>query len=219
MGRRRKKKVKDSPQEVWPATQTTPSKKVQEGDAVQEIPPEPDPSAKEEIRSSPSLRSPEAGAGRIEPASRRRFIGSGLVLGACGLSALAGGLRFAMPLGGVEGNFRFALGRLSDFKMNTLTWLRDRDLFVLRSQDGVGAFSAKCTHLGCTVRRTDRGFVCPCHGATYGQRGDVLTGPARSDLPWFETWFESDGYLWVNCLVTLDRGGPVPISLPRGPEE
>lgn len=48
------------------------------------------------------------------------------------------------------------------------------------------AFSAVCTHAGCTVQY-DSGsqqFICPCHGGTYDARtGQVLGGPPPSPLP------------------------------------
>jgi thiosulfate dehydrogenase [quinone] large subunit len=48
------------------------------------------------------------------------------------------------------------------------------------------AFSASCTHAGCTVD-FDRGtmqFVCPCHGGTFDAKtGQVLGGPPPSPLP------------------------------------
>ena len=47
------------------------------------------------------------------------------------------------------------------------------------------AFSAICTHAGCTVGfdGASMQFVCPCHGATYDARtGQVTGGPAPSPL-------------------------------------
>jgi Rieske Fe-S protein len=108
------------------------------------------------------------------------------------------------------------LGGLSDFKMNTLTWLQDRDLFVLRNHEGIGTFSCRCTHLGCMVRRTAEGFVCPCHGAEYGPLGEVISGPARRPLPWYRVWLARDGRLWVNVGKPLDEAGPTPVVLPQG---
>jgi thiosulfate dehydrogenase (quinone) large subunit len=45
------------------------------------------------------------------------------------------------------------------------------------------AFSAVCTHAGCTVGLASGQFVCPCHGGRYSvQDGAVLGGPPPSPL-------------------------------------
>lgn len=46
------------------------------------------------------------------------------------------------------------------------------------------AFSAVCTHAGCTVGLASQSeFICPCHGASYStSNGQVLGGPAPSGL-------------------------------------
>ena len=47
------------------------------------------------------------------------------------------------------------------------------------------AFSAVCTHLGCTVNQIANGRIdCPCHGSEYSiTDGAVLAGPAPRPLP------------------------------------
>jgi Rieske Fe-S protein len=47
------------------------------------------------------------------------------------------------------------------------------------------AFSAICTHMGCTVGSISGGLIkCPCHGSEYSiQDGSVKGGPAPKALP------------------------------------
>ncbi|MGO4299978.1 ubiquinol-cytochrome c reductase iron-sulfur subunit [Leifsonia sp. RAF41] len=58
---------------------------------------------------------------------------------------------------------------------------------IVVSQPSAGhvvAFSAVCTHQGCTVAPQGKEFDCPCHGSRFdATTGDVLNGPARDPLP------------------------------------
>jgi Rieske Fe-S protein len=57
---------------------------------------------------------------------------------------------------------------------------------LTRGADGtVHAFSAICTHQGCTVDRVRNGTIsCPCHGSTFNaDTGAVTGGPAPKPLP------------------------------------
>jgi thiosulfate dehydrogenase [quinone] large subunit len=55
---------------------------------------------------------------------------------------------------------------------------------VIRSPSGkLVAFSAVCTHAGCTVGYQGGQIVCPCHGGTFDARsGAVLSGPPTQGL-------------------------------------
>ncbi len=46
------------------------------------------------------------------------------------------------------------------------------------------AFSAICTHQGCTVAPAGKKLDCPCHGSVYNATtGAVMSGPAPKPLP------------------------------------
>ncbi len=46
------------------------------------------------------------------------------------------------------------------------------------------AFSAICTHMGCTVAPAGKELDCPCHGSVYNATtGVVIKGPAPKPLP------------------------------------
>ena len=55
---------------------------------------------------------------------------------------------------------------------------------IVRGTDGkLTAFSAVCTHAGCTVGYEGGQLVCPCHGGTFDARtGAVISGPPPQGL-------------------------------------
>lgn len=55
--------------------------------------------------------------------------------------------------------------------------------YLLQPKTGAfRAYSAVCTHQGCTVSADSNGFTCPCHGAVYDSSGNVVSGPAPAPL-------------------------------------
>jgi len=57
---------------------------------------------------------------------------------------------------------------------------------LFRTKVGVFAYSAICTHQGCTVNydKTSKQLICPCHGAAYdpANGAKVLSGPTNTPL-------------------------------------
>jgi nucleotide-binding universal stress UspA family protein/nitrite reductase/ring-hydroxylating ferredoxin subunit len=61
----------------------------------------------------------------------------------------------------------------------------DHKVAVFRDRKGtVHTISARCTHMGCTVKwnPTERTWDCPCHGSRYAATGEVMNGPAERPL-------------------------------------
>lgn len=57
------------------------------------------------------------------------------------------------------------------------------DILIRESDGSLRAFSAVCTHAGCTVGYQGGEIVCPCHGGVYsGQTGQVVSGPPPAPL-------------------------------------
>jgi thiosulfate dehydrogenase [quinone] large subunit len=69
---------------------------------------------------------------------------------------------------------------------------------LFRTKTGVFAYSATCTHEGCTVayQSSKKSLYCPCHGAEFDpfKNGGVITGPTRDALPTVKVEISGD---WV----------------------
>jgi len=67
-------------------------------------------------------------------------------------------------------------------------------VMVLRTREGLRAFSLTCTHLGCTVewQPGDNQFYCPCHDGRFDEFGEVLAGPPPLPLEQVAVRVEAD---------------------------
>jgi Rieske Fe-S protein len=78
------------------------------------------------------------------------------------------------------------------------TRFRNLGFFIVRRGPTLFAISAICTHRECKLdAEPDRTFYCPCHDSTFDANGKATQGPARRDLPVYETSTDADGNLWV----------------------
>jgi Rieske Fe-S protein len=119
---------------------------------------------------------------------------AGLALAACGGgSGTAAGPTDSSPAPGSSpatetgGAADKPLAVLADMKIGSAVAAKTADgknlLMTRISQTEVVAFSAICTHQGCTVEPEGTRFACPCHGSVYDARtAKVLSGPAPAPL-------------------------------------
>jgi nitrite reductase/ring-hydroxylating ferredoxin subunit len=72
-------------------------------------------------------------------------------------------------------------------KIHNFTSKSGSPAVLFRSKTGVYAYSAVCTHEGCTVQynSASKNLQCGCHGAVFDPEkdGTVLTGPTNKPLP------------------------------------
>jgi glycine/D-amino acid oxidase-like deaminating enzyme/nitrite reductase/ring-hydroxylating ferredoxin subunit len=56
------------------------------------------------------------------------------------------------------------------------------------SQEKLHLVSAECTHLKCIIKwnNDEKSWDCPCHGSRFTYKGEVLNGPANSNLEYFK---------------------------------
>jgi Rieske Fe-S protein len=128
------------------------------------------------------------------PLTRRSIItigGAGLLgAGALALAACtpggAGSTGGAAGGGSGSGGASSVTLKLSDIPVGGAASANLGSTPIVVAQPSAGqvvAFSAICTHAGCTVAPVGNEFDCPCHGSRYnGTTGAVIQGPAPSPL-------------------------------------
>lgn len=79
--------------------------------------------------------------------------------------------------------------------------------FLIHNDDGLLAFSSRCTHQGCNVGwEEDRDeFHCPCHGSTFNRHGEQEDGPAPRPLDLYPIAVRADGGLVVTTGPKTER--------------
>ena len=91
----------------------------------------------------------------------------------------------ASASGAAGGNAPAALASTSQVPVGGGTILTEKKIVITQPQSGTfKAFTAVCTHAGCTVGSVSGGTInCPCHGSRFNiANGAVVNGPAASPL-------------------------------------
>jgi cytochrome b6-f complex iron-sulfur subunit len=140
--------------------------------------------------------------------TRRDFL---MLLGWGWLSAALGGfslsvLRFMFPNMLYEPNPSFKAGKPSEYPREmgldtvSVRWQNEQRVWIVTREEGIYAFEAKCTHLGCTPRweAASTKFKCPCHGSNFDIEGDVVAGPAPMPLYRLSVTLAQDGQIVVD---------------------
>jgi Rieske Fe-S protein len=71
------------------------------------------------------------------------------------------------------------------------------DILIREADGSLKAFSAVCTHAGCTVGYDGSEIYCPCHGGTYSaETGEVTGGPPPAPLTAKQV-LEQDGQIYA----------------------
>jgi len=88
--------------------------------------------------------------------------------------------------GGASSAGATVLAKTADVPVGGGTIVTDKKIVITEPKSGTfKAFSAVCTHQGCTVDSVSGGTInCPCHGSKFSiTDGSVVGGPAPSPLP------------------------------------
>ena len=141
-------------------------------------------------------------AGRLEKeeVTRRDFLGLAGLWSAflAILISTIGMLRLPRPRVSPEASSIFRVGKPTDFPPGTIKDIPDRKVRIVATNEGIGALSLVCTHLGCIIRDTGEGFTCPCHGSKFDGIGNVIGGPAPRSLRWLAVSQAPDGTILVD---------------------
>ena len=133
--------------------------------------------------------------------TRRGFLKVSLI--ATGLLTSWGIFRFLGYQQQAESPVRYTLMEAEAYPVGSVTAVPQLKAWVLRDEDGLYALSGVCSHLGCTINKTDIGFECPCHGSRFNQKGAALQGPATKQLEYLELSLTEENQVVLDSSVTV----------------
>jgi cytochrome b6-f complex iron-sulfur subunit len=139
--------------------------------------------------------------------TRRDFL-SEITLGALGVAGLGGAAltyQYFSPNVLFEPSTTFRAGNPDLYPMNSVTFLQEQQVYIVKTAGGFYAVSAVCTHLGCVTQWKPEANIiaCPCHGSRFTPEGKKLEGPAPRPLPHYSITLTADGELIVDKLQVI----------------
>jgi cytochrome b6-f complex iron-sulfur subunit len=147
--------------------------------------------------------------GNPDGLSRRDFFNEVAIsaLGIAGLGATVVTYRYLSPNVLFEPPAKFRAGSPELYPINSITFLEDQQVYIVRTAAGFYAVSAICTHLGCITRWNPQAnqIQCPCHGSKFKRDGTKVVGPAPRSLDHFSISLTADGELQVDKLEIIKQ--------------
>ena len=142
-----------------------------------------------------------------EESNRRSFLDK-VALASLGAAAVGGAqvlVGYLSPNVLFEPPSRFRAGTPELYPIDSVTYIPEQQVYILRSQQGLWALSAVCTHLGCITQwKPDADMIaCPCHGSKFRRNGTKIEGPAPRPLPRISLTLTADGELQVDKSETV----------------
>jgi cytochrome b6-f complex iron-sulfur subunit len=139
--------------------------------------------------------------------SRRDFLNeiAFSALGIAGVGSAVVTYRYLSPNVLFEPPTKFRAGSPDLYPVNSVTYLPEQQVYVVRTGEGFYAVSAVCTHLGCITQWKPESnlIACPCHGSKFKPDGVKIEGPAPRPLPHFLVTLTLDGELQVDKLENV----------------
>ena len=158
-----------------------------------------------EEQNLPDTEASDAGNGIV----RRKFLsgiaGAAISMAALGAAALS--IDYLSPNVLFEPPTRFRIGHPEDYPMDSVTFIPEQQVYVVRTPAGFGALSAICTHLGCITQWNPdiNAIACPCHGSRFAKDGGLQLGPAPRALDRFAMQIMPDGDLMIDKLEIVPQ--------------
>ncbi len=138
---------------------------------------------------------------------RRDFLNAlaGAAFAVAAVGSIAVTVEYLSPNVLFEPPTNFRIGPPENFALDSVTYLPEQQVYIVREPAGFTVISAICTHLGCITQWSEdiNMIACPCHGSRFRKNGSVEHGPAPSPLPHFLIGLTSDGNLTVDKLTIV----------------
>jgi len=112
---------------------------------------------------------------------RREFLRTACLASACLLPACKSTVKYAEST--LQGN-KVVVDKKLFLEKPTITVSHNQQAIAITKLNNHNFVASilSCTHRGCAVSVQENNFICPCHGARFNNRGQVIKGPAKQDL-------------------------------------